>query len=1109
MASSDKNQDISRVLSELTKEIRKLTEARKGDGNIDLKTIKELNSQLEDAEDNLDKMNKGVRDSGKSFKELQDAHNDAIKATLRNVKDGSLAQKIQDKVIASTLKNHTWLGQAMADTIKSTKDLEKHLDQTADYLHKYSDAVHEASSASLSSIKDQATLKKVLDQLSKQMQMSAEVQELITKGQYEAAAKAIDQEALNAKAIQDSAKRTSGSFLSLAGATSNLKSGMAKALDYFGHSWVLEVGDLAGSVGLIMDGLKETYKDFWNTAGKGFGGAFLKLSGSAISLGVSLETLSDLAKENMPEIGKMGMDGFIQSLKDSQGALMRLGLTTEEAAKASALMTQNAFLSGVDIKDKKAINASQATQIKQYADLRSMTGESITALAEQTKSILTSNDTLKILQGLDKQQRAQVVQDINAERQRLTTMGLTNDAALDVVKTLQSMSTEKISDRLEQGNNVLAAGNMAGIDGGLSSQVRNIMMKSEAQQTADDKMVLAQWAKQYAQATNGNLRGKNATINSQFQADTADSYLSPQMLELVQNMGQGNLGRGLTPDQKKANAVLGQVNGGVADVSATIEKAAKLLESPLTKIAAGVAGILAFLVLRKVSPGNILGKLTGKGGGLGDIAENVLGRGTRGAVGEAENIGGGFSKMSKTADAMKAAAAARKADALKYGTKAGREAFNSTSIGSQALKNKLIPKGVPNLLGGAAEGAEGLLGLGRFVPIAGAIITGITAIAGAFHGASQAAEIFGKEENKDALTTAEKVSSGIAGALHVLSFGLIPTDTTARLFNDVAQEGAGVLTDYIEDGVEWVFNKAIPGVYNALKSVVGWIGGAILDALNPMVWYDAFVGKGSSGTGGQGVVGTLLQYMREAVEFMAVALAKGVTKIGTDILGIVTKHLPDWMVPDALKKASTWASTDTNFSDFDTAQEKKDRARRQALRAKRNQAAGDTDSDGSAVQGSATDGDNLGLVSGFGQQLSQDQLAAQGYGATGSPSSSSSDSSVSSSTPSSPTVTGAPAPMKASGFSDVQAWIKDHPDHAVGPDPADLPGGTTVVGAKKSEGLLEEIRDALTSLVTISTKHLDVAAENQKIGSTAARIARQGNQDSSTPTLADFMNMPI
>jgi len=1079
MSSDRSNQDVSRALSELTKELRRfIGDGRSGghragarDGGSDkwidrmkdqVKQLKDSNKALEEIEKNLTDFNKGVRKAGESIHDYHDAHTDAIKGVVKDARSNIAINKLLTNQLDKLVKSNSIFGKSIETAAKNAEHLDEVLEKTGEYLGKYSDILDKASESSLSSIKDQNKLKQVLEELSRQFELSQEVQELIRKKDYAAAAAKIDADAKQAAQLRQSVKKTANTLQHASNATNALVDSAGAAARALGVHFVQDAATLGGSLALIGAGAKELYKQFWDTASHGFGGAFMKLSFSAISLGINLEALTKITKENMNLVGKMGLDGFVNSLKDSRQGLMQLGLSAEEAARTSAVLTENAFLTGVDIKNKKALNNSQETQIKLYEDLRSTTGESIETLAQQTKAIINNNDSMKIMQSMNKQQRVQLLKDINLERARLTTMGLSNDAAMEVVKTMQSMKNDKTLDKFDQANNLQAAGNMAGIDSTLTNRVAMIMTKTAAQRTAQDDALVQQFAQQFGAAT-GKLRGANSTYNQNIQADTAESYLGPHMLEIVSNMGAANLDRGLTPAEKAANKRNGEVSAAMANISGKIESVGKLLESPLTKIAIGVGGLLVLVGKMALGQSSLAGKALGAG-------KSIFGGGGRGVKGAA------------------GAAAEQAVSSLQWGAPKKKVASAAASVASGGLGELSGSIGIGGALKGAAK-----VGL-KALPFIGLAVGAFETITGAFDGVSQAAEIFGKEANKDGITTGEKISAGIAGALNGISFGLIPTEGTAKLFNDIGTKGLSVLTDYLEEGVEWIVNDAVPAIYDGLKSVIGFIGKAIITVLNPMNWIDwitsavgGIAGFVSSVVGGiADAFSTIFGFIGKGLAVLGVSLAKGVVKIGTDLLESVTKYLPEWMIPDGLKKLGAWAGSDTKFSDFDTKAQAEARKDRQAARAARSsQSGGDGVPGGvSSVSGvaSVTGTDTVGLVNGFGQALTAEQLAAQG-------------------------IQGMPGASVSPSVSGVGGTVvKDAAGNVI---VNNTTSNTSSATASKSqtETLLSDIRDKMTELVDLTNKSLTISQDAFKM-TTSARLS-SGSKEGFSPSLADFMNMAI
>lgn len=1256
MASSDRTPDMSRVISDLSRAIHQLNDKIDGLGGgghsrpgstsggraskteqvetkATNKELRKLGDTIDATEKAIRNLRRGIGNTDTSMQHLFDVQTRATKGLIRNEALSEEATKNLVKQINNSIKGHSFLGESMINAGNKVKYLEQKLHETGTFLAQYTDTLKQTNTESLASIADAQELRKVIQKLNKEMTLSDEIQEMINKNEFARAAKAIDNEAKNANAIRTSIKRTSTSFNQMNTVSKGLRSSLSKASDAIGGAFIKDIATMGGAVALIVGGAKQAYKQYWDTASAGFGGAFIQLSKTAIGLGISLESLTAITKENMHLVGRMGLRGFTDSLKASQQGLMQLGLTTEQAAKASAALTENAFLSGVDVKDRKALTAASRQQIDAYENMRAVTGESIEALAAQTKAIMTDNESIKIMASLNKQQRVNMMQSINLERQRLVTMGLTNEAAMGVIKSFQTLQNMKTTDRVEAGNNIMASGSALGLDPDESAKAAKIMQGGRsALKDPENMKFMEDYARKVA-AKQDSLKG-SSNINSQLLGDYSES-LTASMQPMIDGMRQGNLDRGMTPEQVEANKQLGHVPAVIAEGSAKIETLMRALESPLTKIMIGVFGIGALLLKHLGKPrekGKIPhtdpeagddspyepGKTKGKPSAEGkEDGIKTPARGPRLAQpgdsiqsphrldsqmtqvakkhGWSEQMGQrdrGYSGQVQMADQLGDLQRTR----TRRASSAGRAEENRTSIGSSALQQRLeanrearakrlreMPVGPPRpappptlaeridlygaqqrtraargtnrvreaistrttqvaervngfgsrisgavsnsapvrtigaagrLVGGAggavsgtvgrvagaatgaiSKAAGGLMSFGaKALPFIGLAVAGIEALNGAFEGVKRTAEIFGVDTAKNSVTSAQKVSAGIAGALNTISFGLIPTDETARLLNDVATDGVAVLGDYMEGAAEFMMNKAIPAVYDALKNVMGWIGGAILDVLSPSTWIDAFNGKGDGG-----FVSTIIGSLWKAIQFMSAALMKGAIKVGSDMLEGMINLIPDWLGGKAakegfakMKKESEnggllgFAKEDTKFSDYDSPEEAKKRKEREAKKAARNKKDDKTNS-GDKVQGTATatSPDNLGMVNQFGETLTKDQLAAQGIqakpAASGTP------------TVSNPSGTQTPGATDASGGAVNKQADKEPPKSA-------------------EEQILAEIRDKMTTLVEMTGKGLKIAEDDFKMMSTQMRTAPvpgTGGQGGYAPSLARFLDMSM
>lgn len=1182
MASSDKSQsqDLSRVISDLAKSInhlnhkidglgsgsRPIAGGRKNGGISALDplapSLKELTGTIKLTEKAISGLRKGADNVEHSFDELYDTQNDMIKSLVSHSKLSERAQeKLADKLYRNA-KASSMLGDTVVKTSKRLAVLENKLEETGRFLSGYSDALKEHSTSQLSAIDDLGQLKKAISALDEELELSADAKELIRKQEWTAAAIAIDSQAKNSEKFRNDVKKTTIGFNSLNNKAKMLGSGFSKAIDTVGAGFVKDALAWGGAIGMITAGAKEAYSHFWQTASAGFGGAFVKLSGSAISLGITLETLTSITKENMTLVGKMGLKGFTDSLKDTQLQLMGLGLTTAEAAKTRGIMNENARLSGTDVKNKTALNTVTQQQISAFETLRAVTGESIESLALQSKAILTDSDAVKILGTLNAVQRVQMLKGINLERARLTTMGLTNDAATSVIKTLQQISNMKTVDRIEGSNKLQAAASLAGLDSNEAAQVARITSKTAANQTDPERALVASFAAKLAKSQD-SLNGRGSDPSQGILADVIGETAS-LLTPVMDGMRQANLGRGMSKDEIDSNKALGTVPKVIAEASAKIETWLQILNSPLVKIAIGVAGI-AFLLTKMVTqrkkdlelpdaqPRSGLPRLAAPGdsvqhGGHGASVENAIRNGTQmGNTADPlkrKKKADGFKFMSEEATDYASIQKAKEAEIKKardfkqykldQSDGYGRDHVNKTSIASPALQAKLaansqriaaqqVGAGGANFVGplrtsaptpsiqsraasagsvvktkvagavsSVASGATKVAGFAmKAIPYIGLAVAGFEMFSNAFDAASKAAEIFGIDTKKQSVTTAQKISAGIAGALNTISFGLIPVEGTAKLLNDVATDGAGVLGDYVTDNLEFWYNKAIPALYSGFKTVLGFIGTALVDALSPSTWMAAFSGEGGKG----GFVQTVIESLWKGVQFFGVALVKGAIKVGADLVELIVENIPDWMGGGAARKKFAamkkdseeggilgFASTDTKFSDTDTPAQAKARAERAA---KRDKPAGGTGGGaGGTVQGTnVADGDNLGLVSSINQALTADQLAAQGVKA--SPAASKNGS----------VAAGSPG-AAAQGSDSTSTSSSSDKKQAEAPK-------------SQSETLLSNILEKMSLLVDLTDKGLKLAEVDYKTHNTASRTRPFNDQSGYSPSMASFLNMPI
>ena len=1202
------------------------------------KDLRAFQNTLDDVEKKLNKANSAQDDYTKILKKSYGAQNSLFTAMAGHEKLVGQTLNNFESALQKSIKKQSMFGESIEKQVKTLRDFEKVLEETGEYLADYNDALKESGEQQLSNIQDSEKLRQIMMKLGSSMKISKEIRELIDKRDYAGAAAKLDSEAKNASTIRKSVLNVKGEFDDMAKTTAALKSGISTVADAIGIKFLAQIATLGGSVGLIWNGVKQAYNQFWNTASAGFGNVFMGMSRNAIMLGVSLETLTKIAKDNKNQIAQMGFDNFNKSLKQTQSQLMQLGLTTEEAAKTRAALNDLAQVAGVNVRDGASLSNSVQNQIDQFHTLSAITGQSIEELAAQTKGILKSADSQKLMLGMSRQQRSTMLDSINAQRTQLVTMGLSNDAALKAIDTFNSLNSAKTTDRVEQAYKAQAGMNILGM-GAEGAELKELLLKGKSQ-TNDDKKRITDIMGEAAKRK-GDLDSDPTNLTQGIQGDAGFELIGQKLTDMGTDKANSENNK-LSPNEVANAKELQKVSSGVADTSAKIESFKQMVQSPLFAIAAGVVGIAALLStsLGKGMLNTAKQFVTGKKTNMVSMDElaSTVGKSVEqgfdtkksinsGSVQEqhglmrciiennkpipvyivgSDSVGGkngtknNFEKHTTKEGEIESLQKARREATLGQ-TVSGRETINGTSIGSDKLKSVLARNGdsiaarkqeiayqdalrsgsrfngpqpsplplspettfgrikrnmvqakdsvvdsakakygtlktsITNpgaTLSSAAgslsdygkgaidaiknpistiKGGFGSIGRGmakvanvamKAVPFIGLAITAFEAYQGAMDGVSHAAEWFGVDTTKQALTSSQKISAGIAGALETLSFGLIPGPETARFFNDVATKGPGVISDIITDGMETVFNKIIPAIWSGMKWMWGTIFDGIVDLLSPSTWIKLFSGEG--GGEGNGIVSTILNSVWEGVQFMALAMAKGIFKIGFDIVNYFKKQKDKFMKMLGFEveeskgpeegSIEAYVSTDTYMDDVRG--EKSKAAHNERVKAKNIR---DSQSKGTAVGPNgesakvvATDysaEQQIGYKTQFGQSLTPDELAAQGV-----------------KTISASSITNTPSVSNPSTGQPTQK---------------NSDGSTKTVDQKKadktpSEELLSGILDKMTTLVDLTDKGLKISMNDSTVAKslgTSNSISQMPSKNTSSagwqPSYSDFLNNPI
>jgi len=367
--------------------------------------------------------------------------------------------------------------------------------------------------------------------------------------------------------------------------------------------------EFTGFLGLLGVALKQAFTDYRMVASAGLAGRFGEISMAGLRLGVSVEKLTAIYRENARGLA-MGMGGsFLKTLSDGQNGLMLLGLKAEEAAAGANGFYKNAIASGLNPRQTDKLNASIKFQTDAFADLRSITGATIEEFNSMNEAMATNVENLTMSLRYAPQEREARFQELVSLRNEFTQRGLSAKAADAMVQAMQGFSKNKLKDRYEAAARIQQAAGLMGM-GGEGATAANLMRKRKRTGAEDAQLA----------GITSNIKGAMEQFgNMGPAAENLTDVLDEGMGAAAKGLLDAGVGlkaaadaqMGVTKAQVAKEKDTNTVSAGEARVMMTIDQAANMLNSSLGKILIAVVGIAASMIR-----GNAKGAL--------DVLENLI-----------------------------------------------------------------------------------------------------------------------------------------------------------------------------------------------------------------------------------------------------------------------------------------------------------------------------------------------------------------------------------------------------------------------------------------------------------------------------------------------------
>lgn len=588
--------------------------------NIDTKlanaSIHQLSKQIGIIAGEMKDMSKSSIAASNGISDVYKASSMLSKALMNHA---DVSNRAQDKLRAALTKavmSHSKLAAQMLDGVDSMRTLVDKIDDSSAALRKYHDVVDDLADTEKDGIGIRERANKIMKAVAGSALVMGKTFEELTE-QYETEGDAlISKIEDNAKAHTKMQRELISTTRNFALTTSMVKrlgetvKGIDKILDNRLSQAIVTMTSFTMSTRALMGGIGGLYEDMRNSISSGITSDIITMTKQATHMGLNAGEFVDLMKSHMTQLASIGgVSQFAANINRYRESLISLGADSKMAPKAVAEFTSALMTAGYDIKDSRQMDSMMQSLMNGWTTARVMTGESADQFAKTTLDMMQAGKGLDNLTYMTRRHRNATLESITSIRAELAQRGVSVDAQKEYVKTLQDMMGQSVDDYQKTRTSLYQSGAVLGIDTKTLQSVDRELMKGEF----GDMRVIESGMK---------------VIESRMQSYLANNAnASPEVMLGIRNLldktGTRTLVKPFAEARRQAeaaNVTQADVDNRIIEAATTsayrtIENSIKplmtMLQSPLSQIVLGVAGIAISTMLagRMISGG--IGKTNG------------------------------------------------------------------------------------------------------------------------------------------------------------------------------------------------------------------------------------------------------------------------------------------------------------------------------------------------------------------------------------------------------------------------------------------------------------------------------------------------------------------
>lgn len=505
---------------------------------------------------------------------------------------------------------------------------------------------------------------------------------------------------------------------------------------------LLNAGLILGGLTKIAEGVKQTWGELSSFNIAQVPAAFVDVQKASVSLGLNFNDTVKFLQENKRLLAIYG--GNVGAATDGlKSTFAKFGYTVAQGAELVGPAIEAGVAAGIDVSSTQALNKfidSSLDSFKNISGIVNITAKEYLALNAE---LLNSQDIQNDITGLDQERARQYAADNIALRDHYVNLGLSTQAANDLLKAQAQQKRASVVDKARDTAKNVTLAQLLGFS---DQEVADLQRLGNSARTSKDDVdryaelqgKLGVQKEKYIQAgqDTGGIAGyqtSQSVVAALSSSNSGDQALQAAGLKL----NQASIG-GQKLDQKTQGRPAGELATGsekVAEVGNVINSVSSLLDNGFSKAIYGaITALLGFSAQLLFSGGGkgilnlgkgALGKLFGSGGAV--AAGGALGSAASGGI-EGAVVGAGKSTASKIlgkAGAIGAVAYGAYEGYSDY-TKASDDEASGKITHSQAVvaKGGAVGKGTGTAVGALAGAAAGAA-IGSLVPIVGTVIGGL------------------------------------------------------------------------------------------------------------------------------------------------------------------------------------------------------------------------------------------------------------------------------------------------------------------------------------------------------------------------------------------------